>query len=89
MKFKRQVAVGPYIADFLCAEDSLVVEIDGGQHGAEQDAERDLWFVERGYRVLRFGNRDVLQDMSAVVDGILAERVVPPHPALSPAGGEE
>jgi very-short-patch-repair endonuclease len=41
MKFRRQVAVGPFIADFLCAEERLIVEIDGGQHGEERDVDRD------------------------------------------------
>ena len=41
LKFRRQEAVGPYIADFLCTEECLIVEIDGGQHGEERDAARD------------------------------------------------
>jgi very-short-patch-repair endonuclease len=86
MKFRRQVAVGPYIADFLCTEHSLIVEIDGGQHGEARDGQRDAYLTSAGYRVLRFWNHDVLQDMSAVADSILAE--IPPHPALSPEGGE-
>jgi very-short-patch-repair endonuclease len=86
MKFRRQVAVGPYIADFLCTEHSLIVEIDGGQHGEARDGQRDAFLTSAGYRVLRFWNHDVLQDMSAVADSILAE--IPPHPALSPEGGE-
>ncbi len=89
MKFRRQVAVGPFIADFLCTEERLIVEIDGGQHGEERDAERDAQLKALGFLVLRFWNSDVLMDMSAVVDGILAARVAPPHPALSPGGGEE
>ena len=87
MKFRRQVAVGAYIADFLCTEHSLIVEIDGGQHGEERDGARDDFLRACGYQVLRFWNHDVLQDMSAVAETILAE--APPHPALSPEGGEE
>ena len=89
MKFRRQVPIGAYIADFLCTEEGLIVEIDGGQHGEERDADRDAFLRSLGYRVLRFWNTDVMGDMSAVADTILAERVVPPHPALSPGGGEE
>ena len=86
LKFQRQVAVGPYIADFLCTDHSLIVEIDGGQHGEERDAARDVWLRSQGFRVLRFWNNDVLRDMSAVGETILAELAVPPHPALSPGG---
>ena len=85
LKFRRQVAVGPYIADFLCAEERLIVEIDGGQHGDGRDVSGMLSLKGRwAYRVLRFWNHDVLRDMSAVADTILAER--PPHPALPPVG---
>jgi very-short-patch-repair endonuclease len=86
MKFRRQVPVGPYIADFLCLEEMLIVEIDGGQHGEDSDGKRDAFLRACGYRVLRFWNSD-LADMDAVVGTILAAR--PPHPALSPGGGEE
>ncbi len=86
MKFRRQVPVGRYIVDFLCLEEKLIVEIDGGQHGDEQDGARDSYLRACGYRVLRFWNSDVA-DMEAVVESILAER--PPHPVLSPGGGEE
>jgi len=54
-KFRRQVPLGPYIADFVCFEGRLVVEADGGQHATDnRDAERDRWFAENGFRTLRF-----------------------------------
>jgi very-short-patch-repair endonuclease len=84
LKFKRQVPLGPYIADFLCAEHKLIVEIDGGQHGEDRDKERDAALSGMGYRILRFWNTDVLMDMGAVADTILAAVTAPPHPALSP-----
>jgi very-short-patch-repair endonuclease len=74
MKFRRQVPVGPYIADFLCAEAALIVEIDGGQHGNERDAGRDARLQDMGYRVLRFWNADVLLNVTAVTETILANR---------------
>ena len=74
MKFRRQVGVGPYIADFLCAEAWLIVEIDGGQHTEDRDGERDAFLAAQGYRVLRFWNSDVLTDMDAVGATILAAR---------------
>ena len=47
-KFRRQVPIGPYIADFLCAQARLVLEIDGGQHG-EMDQARDEWLAAQGF----------------------------------------
>lgn len=88
MKFRRQVPLGPFIADFLCPEQRLVVEIDGGQHGEEEDAKRDAYLKAEGFRVLRFWNSDVMGDIGAVVDSILAELAVPPHPALYPGRDE-
>jgi very-short-patch-repair endonuclease len=74
MKFRRQVPVGPYIADFLCADERLIIEIDGGQHGGARDAGRDARLREMGYRILRFWNNDVMRDVNAVAETILAER---------------
>ncbi len=72
LKFRRQVPVGPYVADFLCAERMLIVEIDGGQHADNaHDEVRDAFLVAEGYAVLRFWNHDVLADMVAVGDTIL------------------
>jgi len=89
LKFRRQVPIGPYIADFVCVEHKLVVEIDGGQHaGSETDARRDTSLSAMGFRVLRFWNADVLGNMDGVIDAVLAATVQPPHPALSPDGGE-
>ena len=90
LKFRRQVALGAFIADYLCAEENIIVEIDGGQHAEDgRDTARDAYLTAQGYRILRFWNHDVLSDMSAVAETILAARLVPPHPTLSPDGGEE
>ncbi len=68
-KFRRQVPVGPYVADFLSFEARLIVEADGGQHAAAtSDGQRDAWFAAQGYRILRFWNSDIL----ANPDGVLA-----------------
>jgi very-short-patch-repair endonuclease len=55
-KFRRQVPIGPYFADFACLEAKLVVEVDGDHHGDQlaYDARRDRWLGEKGFRVLRF-----------------------------------
>ena len=68
--FRRQVPVGPYIVDFICAAKQLVVEVDGGQHAARraEDAVRTTFLRERGYRVIRFWNNDVLGDTEAVLE---------------------
>ncbi|WP_460763005.1 endonuclease domain-containing protein [Lysobacter fragariae] len=71
-RFRRQVPVGGYIADFLCPRLKLIVELDGGQH-AEQvpyDQARTAALSVLGYRVLRYWNDDVLLQRDAVTDDI-------------------
>ena len=73
-KFRRQVVIGNYIADFACRTPVLlVVELDGDTHGpqANYDADRTRFLESKGYRVLRFSNRD-LQDMEIVLSTIAA-----------------
>lgn len=73
IKFRRQVPLGRYIADFVCLEAGLIIEIDGSQHAeSESDRNRDAELKARGFRVLRFWNDDVLKDMNAVCDTIIA-----------------
>ena len=70
-RFRRQHSIGPYIADFICLERKLIVELDGGQHGlpgeAARDAPRDAWLQERGYHVARFWNEDVYKNLNGVL----------------------
>ncbi|MBE7183708.1 MAG: endonuclease domain-containing protein [Methylobacterium mesophilicum] len=71
-KFRRQVPLGPFIADFLCVEAMLVVELDGSQHAdSAYDMRRDADLKARGFRVLRFWNDDVLRDLNGVCDTII------------------
>ncbi|TGT35611.1 endonuclease domain-containing protein [Mesorhizobium sp. M8A.F.Ca.ET.165.01.1.1] len=73
IKFRRQVPFGKYIADFVCIEASLIIEIDGSQHAdSASDRSRDAELKARGFRVLRLWNDDVLKDMNAVCDTIIA-----------------
>jgi very-short-patch-repair endonuclease len=66
-KFRRQVPLGPYVADFLSFDLHLIVEVDGGQHaGSVRDQRRDAWFAESGFRTLRFWNNDVLGNADGV-----------------------
>jgi len=72
-KFRRQRPIGPYYADFSCSEKKLVVEVDGGQHAKNkgEDGRRSRYFSEKGYRVLRFWNHDVLTEVETVLEAIL------------------
>ncbi len=73
-KFRRQAPIGAYIVDFVCHENRLVVEVDGGQHAdSAKDMERDQWLKNVGYRVLRYWNNDVLKNPSGVLESLLAE----------------
>jgi very-short-patch-repair endonuclease len=66
-KSRRQVPVGPFITDFVCFEERLVVEVDGGQHAdSPQDKRRDRWFAANEFRVLRFWNNEVLSNIEGV-----------------------
>jgi very-short-patch-repair endonuclease len=71
-KWRRQVPVGPYFADFLCFGAKLIVEADGGQHAdaAEYDARRTRFLEAQGYRVIRFWNNDVLANLNGVLEQI-------------------
>ncbi len=66
-KFRRQATIGRYVVDFLCVEARLIVELDGGQHDVSVDADRTDFLEARGYRVLRFWNNDVLENLEGVL----------------------
>jgi very-short-patch-repair endonuclease len=70
-KFRRQVPMGSFFADFACVERRLIVEVDGGQHAdaAPADRRRTRALNDHGYTVLRFWNSEVLQNL----DGVLAK----------------
>ena len=71
-KFRRQHAIGPFIADFCCLPARLIVELDGGGHveRADYDAERTRWLNEQGFEVIRFTNPEVMKECDAVVEVI-------------------
>jgi very-short-patch-repair endonuclease len=71
IKFRRQVPIGPYIADFASIQHRLAVEVDGGQHGGASDERRDAFLAARGWRVVRFWNNDVLQNRNGVLERLL------------------
>jgi adenine-specific DNA-methyltransferase len=72
LKFRRQHVLGSYIADFFCAEQHLVVELDGDTHASQEpyDLQRTQWMESQGFRVMRFTNFDVLENLDAVVEAI-------------------
>ena len=84
-KFRRQHPIGPFVADFVCLERKLVVELDGGHHAqqVEADAERTQYLQGAGFRVIRFWNNDVLTEMDGVAERVLATLTPTPLP---PAG---
>src|SRR3989344_8552320 len=81
VKFRRQHPIGQYIVDFCCTDYRLVVELDGGHHAlqADKDSRRTAMLVQRGYRVLRFWDHEVLKDIDAVLQKIFMV-ISYPHP---------
>ena len=71
LKFRRQHSMGPYIADFYCPAAKLVIELDGSVHDSEaaqqQDAERTSYLLSLGLRVVRFENREVMENLEGVL----------------------
>lgn len=88
-KFRRQVPIGGYVADLVCEQARMVVEIDGGQHaGSTIDAARTAAIEGAGYHVLRFWNSEVLSNSCGVLEAIAqtlcdASEGGTPHPTLS------
>ena len=90
-KFRRQLPIAGYIADFACIEARLVVELDGSQHVDQHahDLERSRKMAVNGYRVLRFWNHDVLLDTAAVLDDIHRQLQPLPNPPLQAGEGAQ
>lgn len=73
-KFRRQHPIGHYIADFVCLEARLIIEVDGGQHlDAQYDCERTGWLKQEGYTVIRFWNNEVMENLEGVLEEIVRE----------------
>lgn len=83
-KFRRQHPFGDYIVDFACLERRLVIELDGGQHAdsMEADAQRTACLEDAGFRVLRFWNNQVFEEMDGMLETIL--RALQEHATPSP-----
>jgi len=87
-KFRRQQQIGDYIADFVCMESGLIIECDGGQHcESEEDKIRTKSLEEKGYKIIRFWNTDILKNIEGVYSIIEKEiQKIPLTPALSRKG---
>ena len=85
-RFRRQVPIGRFIADFVCHEARLIVEIDGGQHDplSEMEANRTRFLEGEGYRVLRFWDNEVLDNPEGT-QAVIVKNLCPGHPH-PPAG---
>jgi very-short-patch-repair endonuclease len=83
LKFRRQHPVGPFIIDFCCPEQRLAIELDGAVHAGqqEQDAARQALLEAAGYRLLRFPNEAVQDDLPTVLETILAATEEPIRPS--------
>jgi len=100
-KFRRQAPLDRFIADFLCVEAKLIIEVDGPTHDGRvvADAERTRIFDAMGYLLVRFDNEDVMTNIEGVLDeifhtlhlhgGEIAQGREPPHPGPLPAGERE
>jgi len=91
LKFKRQKPIGRYIVDFVCVEQQLIVELDGGQHAEqlEYDQRRDAWLRGQGYTILRFWNNEVMQQLEGVLEKIRLTLTLSPCPSPTSVRGEQ
>ena len=87
-KFRRQVPVGPYVADFLCIDARLIVELDGAPHDDPEqrlfDMQRDAWLRDQGWQVLRFSNDVVIGGGNIALDEIQKALKAPLPPSSGP-----
>ncbi|MDD2948642.1 MAG: DUF559 domain-containing protein [Rugosibacter sp.] len=87
-KFRRQQPMGFYVVDFVHFGARLIVEADGGQHNdAPRDESRDAWLRAQGFKVLRFWNNEIMNNLEGVLETIMAA-VTPPSPPTPLPQGE-
>jgi very-short-patch-repair endonuclease len=88
-KFRRQQPLGHYIVDVVCLQKRLIIELDGGQHAQEvnADAKRDAWLRNQDFIILRFWNNDVLTNIDGVMQLIVKNLQDTPYLNPSPQGG--
>ena len=95
LKFRRQHGIGPYIVDFYCPEQSLVIEVDGDSHAdADQilkDRQRAKYLQSLGLHVIRYINDDILKNLDGVMEDLakrLSSGSTSPRPSLRRRGKE-
>ncbi len=95
LKFRRQHGIGPYIVDFYCPEQSLVIEVDGDSHAdADQilkDRQREKYLQSLGLHVIRYINDDILKNLNGVMEDLakrLSSGSTSPRPSLRRRGEE-
>lgn len=90
LKFRHQHPIEKFVVDFVCLERKLIVELDGSQHVEMmgEDEKRTAFLQHRGYKVIRFWNNQVFDDIEGVLSEIAFELNDDPHPYLSPARGK-
>jgi len=93
MKFRRQHPIGQYIADFVCLERKLIIELEGSRHALPdeilKDKQRDAWLEKEGYAVVRFWDNEVLTNTSGVLEVIRERFYRTPSPQSPPLKGGE
>jgi very-short-patch-repair endonuclease len=95
LNFRRQHPVGPFTLDFYCPSLRLAIEVDGGQHAAQQkqaDQRRTRWLANRGIVVVHYWNNEVSSNLSGVLSDLLMRadgraQAVTPSPTLPLSGG--
>ncbi len=91
-KFSRQIPIGPFICDFVSRSARLVIEVDGGQHDENEgrDRQRTAYIKGMGFKLIRFWNNEVLENIEGVISRIESELLACPPPAPPACGrGEE
>jgi crossover junction endodeoxyribonuclease RuvC/BirA family biotin operon repressor/biotin-[acetyl-CoA-carboxylase] ligase len=85
-RFRRQHPIGPYFADFACLPIRLVIDVDGVTHGSDEEVARDgrrnAYLIQRGFRVLRFWNNEIYENLDGVIQTIW--NAVQPREARQP-----
>ena len=86
-KFRRQQPIGKFIVDFVNFEKGIVIEIDGGQHALlkDKDKQRDTWLNNEGFKVLRFWNNDVFENLDGILQ-VIRKSLISPSPVPSHQG---
>jgi very-short-patch-repair endonuclease len=84
LRFRRQHPIGPYVADFACVLQRVVIDVDGATHGSDAevayDKRREAYLKRRGWRLIRFWNREIYRELDRVMDVVCrfaADREVP------------